>query len=164
MTLIKEKIYQSHQHIKDQIAIWKASGKKIVFTNGCFDLVHVGHVLYLENAAQLGDILVVGLNSDDSVRRLKGPTRPINDILNRSHVLAALASVDAVIIFEEDTPLNTIHTILPDVLVKGGDWKPDQIVGSDLVLEHGGQVLSLNFVDGYSTTQIENKIIQLGSI
>lgn len=160
MTLIKEKIYQSHQHIKDQIAIWKASGKKIVFTNGCFDLVHVGHVLYLENAAQLGDILIVGLNSDDSVRRLKGPTRPINDILNRSHVLAALASVDAVIVFEEDTPYDIIKTIMPDILVKGGDWKPDQIVGSDLVLEHGGQVLSLNFVDGYSTTNIENKIIQ----
>lgn len=158
MTLIKEKIYQSHQHIKDQIAIWKASGKKIVFTNGCFDLVHVGHVLYLENAAQLGDILIVGLNSDDSVRRLKGPTRPINDILNRSHVLAALASVDAVIVFEEDTPYDIIKTIMPDILVKGGDWKPDQIVGSDLVLEHGGQVLSLNFVDGYSTTQIEAKI------
>jgi rfaE bifunctional protein nucleotidyltransferase chain/domain len=158
MTLIKEKIYQSHQHIKDQIAIWKASGKKIVFTNGCFDLAHVGHVLYLENAAQLGDILIVGLNSDDSVRRLKGPTRPINDILNRSHVLAALASVDAVIVFEEDTPYDIIKTIMPDILVKGGDWKPDQIVGSDLVLEHGGQVLSLNFVDGYSTTQIEAKI------
>lgn len=158
MTLIKEKIYQSHQHIKDQIAIWKASGKKIVFTNGCFDLVHVGHVLYLENAAQLGDILIVGLNSDDSVRRLKGPKRPINDILNRSHVLAALASVDAVIVFEEDTPYDIIKTIMPDILVKGGDWKPDQIVGSDLVLEHGGQVLSLNFVDGYSTTQIEAKI------
>ncbi|MFZ1526729.1 MAG: D-glycero-beta-D-manno-heptose 1-phosphate adenylyltransferase [Saprospiraceae bacterium] len=164
MSLIKEKIYHSHQHIKDQIALWKASGKKIVFTNGCFDLVHVGHVLYLESAAQLGDILVVGLNSDDSVRRLKGPTRPINDILNRSHVLAALASVDAVIIFEEDTPYDTIHTILPDVLVKGGDWAPELIIGSEVVLKNGGQVLSLDFVDGYSTTNIENRIIRQRTI
>ncbi|MBK7636343.1 MAG: D-glycero-beta-D-manno-heptose 1-phosphate adenylyltransferase [Saprospiraceae bacterium] len=138
--------------------------KKIVFTNGCFDLVHVGHVLYLESAAQLGDILVVGLNSDDSVRRLKGPTRPINDILNRSHVLAALASVDAVIIFEEDTPYDTIHTILPDVLVKGGDWAPELIIGSEVVLKNGGQVLSLDFVDGYSTTNIENRIIRQRTI
>ena len=158
MSCIKDKIYASHLDINDQILKWKSKGKRIVFTNGCFDILHLGHVLYLENAAQLGDMLIVGLNSDDSVRRLKGPTRPINDILNRSHVLAALASVDAVIIFEEDTPYDTIKTIMPDILVKGGDWKPDQIVGSDLVLEHGGQVLSLNFVDGYSTTQIEAKI------
>ena len=132
--------------------------KSVVFTNGCFDLIHIGHVLYLEDAKSLGDKLIVGLNSDTSVSRLKGAHRPIKDEFNRSHILAALASVDAVIIFENDDPLELIKLISPEILVKGGDWRPDQIVGSDFVLSHGGEVRSLRFVEGYSTTMLEEKI------
>ncbi len=137
---------------------WRAAGERIVFTNGCFDILHSGHLHYLADARDLGDRLVIGLNSAGSVRRLKGPTRPINDELTRTHLLAALQMVDAVIIFEEDTPLELIRLVLPDVLVKGGDWRPEQIVGSDIVLARGGQVLSLPYIDGYSTTNIERKI------
>lgn len=137
---------------------WRAAGERIVFTNGCFDILHYGHLHYLADARDLGDRLVIGLNSAGSVRRLKGPTRPINDELTRTHLLAALQVVDAVIIFEEDTPLELIRLVLPDVLVKGGDWRPEQIVGSDIVLARGGQVLSLPYIDGYSTTNIERKI------
>ena len=135
-----------------------AEGKKIVFTNGCFDLLHYGHLHYLAQARDLADRLVVGLNSAASVRRLKGPSRPINDELTRTHLLAALEVVDAVVVFEEDTPLNLIRLVEPEVLVKGGDWQPEQIVGSADVLARGGQVRSLPFVTGYSTTNIEQKI------
>ena len=137
---------------------WRKAGEKIVFTNGCFDLLHFGHLHYLADARDLGDRLVIGLNSAASVRRLKGPTRPINDEITRTHLLAALEVVDAVVIFEEDTPLELIKLVQPDVLVKGGDWKPEQIVGSDVVLAKGGKVLSLPFIQGYSTTNIEQKI------
>lgn len=137
---------------------WRASGEKIVFTNGCFDLLHFGHLHYLADARDLGTRLVVGLNSAASVRRLKGPTRPINDELTRTHLLAALEVVDAVVIFEEDTPLELIQLVQPDILVKGGDWQPEQIVGSDVVLARGGRVLSLPYIQGYSTTNIERKI------
>ena len=139
-----------------------AAKKKLVTTNGCFDILHFGHLHYLAEARDLGDRLVIGLNSGDSVRRLKGPTRPINDEATRAHLLAALEVVDAVVVFEQDTPLDLIHIVLPDVLVKGGDWKPEQIVGADLVLARGGKVLSLPFVEGYSTTSIEQKILQSG--
>ncbi|MBL0023707.1 MAG: D-glycero-beta-D-manno-heptose 1-phosphate adenylyltransferase [Saprospiraceae bacterium] len=158
MKSLKQKVYSHHTKALDMIQQWKKEGKKIVFTNGCFDIIHVGHVLYLESARSLGDILIVGINSDISVRKLKGLSRPINDELSRSYVLASLASVDAAIIFEEDDPLNVIKSICPDVLVKGGDWKPDQIIGGDFVTSQGGEVHSLPFVDGYSTTSIENKI------
>ncbi len=137
---------------------WALDKKKVVFTNGCFDILHFGHIHYLADAADCGDKLVVGLNSDSSVKRLKGPTRPINDIMTRKLILASLSFVDAVIIFEEETPLKLIHQVTPDVLVKGGDWNPLQIVGSDWVLQHGGKVQSLPFVKGYSTTSIETKI------
>lgn len=137
---------------------WKNQGLEVVFTNGCFDLVHFGHLHYLADAAKLGDKLVVGINSAASVSRLKGPHRPINDELTRQHTLAALVFVDLVVCFEEDTPAALIELLLPDILVKGGDWKPEQIVGSETVLAHGGQVLSLPFVEGYSTTNIETKI------
>lgn len=130
----------------------------IVFTNGCFDLLHYGHLHYLSAARELGDRLIVGLNSAASVSRLKGPHRPINDEATRQHLLAALEVVDAVVVFEEDTPLELIRNIMPDILVKGGDWKPEQIVGSQLVLEAGGQVRSLPYIEGYSTTAIEAKI------
>ena len=133
-------------------------GKKIVFTNGCFDILHRGHVTYLAEARKLGDLLVVGLNSDDSVKRLKGPERPINGERDRQYVLSQLKSVDHVEIFREDTPLNLILKVRPKILVKGGDWKIDQIVGAKEVLSDGGDVFSLNFVDGYSTTALIHKI------
>jgi rfaE bifunctional protein nucleotidyltransferase chain/domain len=159
---IRQKI-QTREQLVSTLARWRAAGQRIVFTNGCFDLLHYGHLHYLAEARDLGTRLVVGLNSADSVRRLKGPTRPINDETTRAHMLAALEMVDAVVIFDEDTPLELIKTVMPDVLVKGGDWKPDQIVGSDLVLAHGGEVRSLPFVEGYSTTNIERKILQLNN-
>lgn len=133
--------------------------KKIVFTNGCFDILHAGHVAYLNEAREQGDLLVVGLNSDSSVKRLKGEQRPINSERERKFVLENLKAVDLVEIFEEDTPLNLIKEICPNVLVKGGDWAIDQIVGSDFVLENGGEVKSLTFVDGFSTTNTIDKIL-----
>lgn len=133
-------------------------GKRIVFTNGCFDILHRGHVTYLAEAKKLGDLLVVGLNSDASVKRLKGPERPINSEEDRKYVLSQLKSVDFVEIFDEDTPLNLILKVRPKILVKGGDWKIDQIVGAKEVIADGGDVFSLNFVDGYSTTSIIKKI------
>lgn len=135
-----------------------ASGRRIVFTNGCFDIIHAGHVCYLSQAKALGDILILGLNSDASVRRLKGDARPINTEQDRAIVLAAFGFVDFVTIFEEDTPYELIRQVQPDILVKGGDWQTNQIVGSDLVLERGGKVLSLSFVEGLSTTGILDKL------
>jgi rfaE bifunctional protein nucleotidyltransferase chain/domain len=133
-------------------------GKKIVFTNGCFDILHKGHVTYLNEAKKLGDLLLVGLNSDASVKRLKGPERPINNELDRQFVLSQLKAVDFVEIFDQDTPLELILKVKPNILVKGGDWKIEQIVGAKEVLNSGGDVFSLNFVDGYSTTSIIHKI------
>lgn len=132
--------------------------RRIVFTNGCFDILHRGHVTYLTEAKKLGDLLVVGLNSDASVKRLKGPERPINNETDRQYVLSQLKAVDFVEIFEEDTPLNLILKVKPSILVKGGDWKIDQIVGAKEVIANGGDVFSLNFVDGYSTTALIHKI------
>lgn len=154
---IQSKI-QSWETIQSSVEEWKSAGEKIVFTNGCFDILHFGHIHYLAEASDLGDRLVIGLNSADSVKRLKGEHRPINDEATRQHLLAALEFVDAVVVFEEDTPLELIKIILPDVIVKGGDWKPEQIVGSDIVLANGGEVKSLAFKEGYSTTSIEEKI------
>lgn len=136
----------------------KNEGKKVVFTNGCFDILHRGHVSYLNEAKKQGDVLVVGLNSDASVKRLKGESRPVNSELDRKFVMENLKAVDFVALFEEDTPLNLIKSIMPNVLVKGGDWKPEQIVGSTEVLAAGGEVKSLTFVDGFSTTGIIEKI------
>lgn len=132
--------------------------KKIVFTNGCFDILHVGHIRYMQEAAKLGDILVVGLNSDDSVRRLKGSERPINNQNERAEMLAALEFVDYVVIFDEDTPYKLIKTIQPDILVKGGDYAPDNVVGKDIVEARGGELRLLDFVEGKSTTNIIEKI------
>lgn len=154
---IEQKI-QTWEQISATVKAWRAAGDRIVFTNGCFDILHYGHLHYLSQAHDLGQRLVVGLNSAASVSRLKGPHRPINDELTRTHLLAALEVIDAVVVFEDDTPLELIRLILPDVLVKGGDWKPEQIIGSDLVLAAGGEVKSLPFVAGYSTTNIEKKI------
>lgn len=131
--------------------------QNVVFTNGCFDIIHAGHIDYLSKARNLGDVLVVGLNSDESVRRLKGPQRPINDVDARSKVLASLFFVDYVIVFEEDTPLNLIKSVRPDILVKGGDYTRDTVVGADFVESYGGKVVILPFIKGYSTTSIINK-------
>lgn len=136
-------------------------GKKVVFTNGCFDLLHVGHVTYLNEAKAQGDILVVGLNTDASVRRLKGDTRPVQSETDRAFILSNLKCVDMVTLFDQETPYELIKTIQPDVLVKGGDWPIDKIVGSDLVLARGGLVKSLGFVNGKSTTKILEKILRL---
>ena len=149
---------KTFDEIERSVEQWKTNNLKIVFTNGCFDLLHYGHLHYLAAARDLGDRLVVGLNSADSVKRLKGAHRPLNDELTRQHLLAALAFVDAVVVFEEDTPFELIKRIKPHILVKGGDYALHQIVGADIVLENGGQVLSLPFIEGYSTTQLEQKI------
>lgn len=131
--------------------------KKIVFTNGCFDLLHVGHVRYLQEARRLGDFLFVGVNSDSSVKILKGPERPIQNENDRAEILAALACVDAVMIFSEETPEKLIQRVKPNILVKGGDWKISAIVGSDFVQSYGGEVFSLQFIEGKSTTKLIEK-------
>lgn len=143
--------------LKSYVEKYRRENKKIVFTNGCFDLLHIGHVTYLEEAKKLGDILIVGINTDNSVKKLKGPTRPIQNENDRCSILAALKAVDHTILFDEETPLQLIEKIEPDVLTKGGDWPVDKIVGSSFVLARGGQVKSLNFVDGKSTTSIIEK-------
>lgn len=162
MLKIQDKIFHHAEDFAPILQQWREAGCKIVFTNGCFDLIHVGHVLYLEEAKSLGDKLVVGLNSDSSVKRLKGPNRPIHDLFNRTHILASMSNVDAVVVFETDDPSGLIDAIMPDILVKGGDWKPEQIVGSEAVIKNGGVVRSLHFIDGYSTTRIEEKIKNSG--
>ena len=141
-----------------RLAVLRRQGKRLVFTNGCFDLIHPGHVRYLRAAKRLGDVLVVALNSDASVRRLKGPTRPLVRQQDRCEVMAALEMVDYVTVFGEATPYKLIARLQPDVLVKGGDWSADQIVGADVVRARGGRVRSLRFAPGYSTTRIVEKI------
>jgi len=145
--------------VQRAVNIWRMKGDRIVFTNGCFDILHRGHVEYLQEAAALGDRLIIGLNSDASVRRLgKAADRPLNDEQSRAKVLSALRLVDAVVIFDQDTPLELIQAIAPEVLVKGGDWKEDQIVGAEVVKARGGEVRSLKLVDGFSTTALVEKI------
>ncbi len=136
----------------------KAEKRSVVFTNGCFDIIHRGHVEYLNEAKSLGDFLVVGLNSDSSVKKLKGSGRPVVGEIDRAFVLSSLKPVDCVIIFGEETPYELIKFVRPDFLVKGGDWKKEDIVGSDVVEEYGGKVISLKFVDSYSSTGLINKI------
>jgi D-glycero-beta-D-manno-heptose 1-phosphate adenylyltransferase len=143
--------------LQTKLETFRKKGQKIVFTNGCFDLLHVGHVRYLQEAKKQGDILVVAVNTDASVQRLKGATRPIQNENDRAEILLALKAVDEVLTFSEDTPESVIKALRPDVLVKGGDWKIDQIVGSDFVMSYGGVVKSLNFVDGKSTTSLIEK-------
>ena len=147
--------------LKDNINIIKkvkAERKKIVFTNGCFDLLHVGHIRYLAQAKKLGNFLIIGLNSDSSVKELKGEDRPINSFEDRATLLSAIESVDSVIMFEEQTPENLIKDIVPDILVKGGDYNIEDIVGYQTVMQNGGQVKTLSFYDGYSSTNYINKI------
>lgn len=136
----------------------RSQGKKIVFTNGCFDILHVGHVDYLAKARRMGDILVVGLNSDSSVKKIKGPGRPVNSERDRATVLSALSAVDYISIFSEPTPEKLITKVRPDVLVKGGDWDIKDIVGGDFVRSYGGKVRNISFVKGYSTTSLIRKM------
>ncbi|MBD5608401.1 MAG: D-glycero-beta-D-manno-heptose 1-phosphate adenylyltransferase, partial [Desulfovibrio sp.] len=146
------------EELLEKINDWRKKGKKIVFTNGCFDLLHAGHIEILRKSAELGDKLVVGLNSDESVKRLKGKTRPIQSAESRATVLSALDSVDAVVIFEDDTPESLIKAVRPDYLVKGGDYSPEEIVGSSFVRSYGGQTLTIPLIEGESTTNIVNRI------
>lgn len=141
--------------------IWRFQGKTVAFTNGCFDILHVGHIASLSKAAEQADILIVGINSDASTRRLKGQDRPINGEKERALMLASLLIVDGVIIFEEDTPLNIIKAVQPDFLIKGGDYTVDKIVGAQETISWGGQVIINDIIEGFSTTNIINKIEQL---
>ena len=144
-----------------KVTQWKSQGGKVVFSNGCFDIIHAGHVDYLEKAKQKGDYLIIGLNSDNSVRRIKGKDRPIVDEVSRSRVLTALAFVDAVVLFDEDTPIKLIRAIIPDILVKGKDYDISNIIGADIVLQNGGKVETIELTKGLSTTNVINKIMNL---
>ena len=170
MTRVKTPLKDKHIDLKNlekQLALWKSKGLSICFTNGCFDLLHLGHITYLDEAAKYADVLLVGVNSDRSVKALeKSPERPINDEISRAKVVAALESVDGVVIFDEDTPLELIKKSTPNVLVKGGDYNPDEeypenpkyIVGREHVLKNGGLVKTIGLVGGFSTTKIINKM------
>lgn len=159
LEIIRKKIFTyTDPDFSRMVTIWQFQGKKIVFTNGCFDILHLGHIDYLAAASELGDLLVIGLNTDQSVSKIKGSNRPIQDEISRAFVLASLGFVDAVVFFGEDTPYNLINTIQPDILVKGADYKPEDIVGYDIVKNKGGEVVTIEFLEGYSTTAIEKKI------
>jgi rfaE bifunctional protein nucleotidyltransferase chain/domain len=149
--------------LKQRMAEWKFEEKKVVFTNGVFDLLHIGHITYLAKAAELGDKLIIGLNADSSVKRIKGDDRPVNDQSSRAAILAALFFVDAIIVFEEDTPQNLISALLPDILVKGADYAVENIVGAKEVIANGGEVKTIDFVEGYSSTSIIQKIRNQGT-
>lgn len=159
MEFLKKKIIKTLDVDFDRkLAYWRFKEDKIVFTNGCFDILHKGHIEYLAKAANLGDVLIVGLNSDESVRRLKGENRPVLNEESRAMALAAIGFVDNVVIFDEDTPYELIKKIQPDVLVKGADYNEDDIVGADIVKAKGGEIKTIEFVDGYSTSKIIDKI------
>ncbi|MBN1663770.1 MAG: D-glycero-beta-D-manno-heptose 1-phosphate adenylyltransferase [Deltaproteobacteria bacterium] len=149
--------------LKEKIDALRREGKKIVFTNGCFDILHVGHARYLNDAKKTGDVLVLALNSDSSVRGLKGEKRPLNSETDRAYVVASLAAVDYVTIFSESTPLNLIEYLKPDILIKGGDWKEEDIVGGDAVKKWGGKVLIMPETEGASSTNVIEKIIAVYS-
>ena len=153
----KDKI-KSWQGLKEQIEIWQKAGQKVVFSNGCFDILHLGHIEYLEKAKALGDKLVVGVNDDESVRELKGSERPINNENARARMLAALEFVDGVTIFSEDTPKELIRYLVPNILVKGSDYNISNIVGADIVMANGGEVKTIDLVEGYSTTKLIQKL------
>lgn len=155
---IQNKVINTPEQLEILLADWHSKGYKVVFTNGCFDLLHRGHVDYLAKARDLGDVLFLGLNTDASVSTLKGPHRPIQDEQSRMQIMATLECVDAVMLFNEETPYELIKKVQPDVLVKGADYKPEDIVGYDIVTAKGGSVITLEYLPGYSTTGIEKKI------
>ena len=150
---IEQKIFTPDTLLK-RVEFWRVLGDKVVFTNGCFDILHAGHIHLLTSCAAFGNHLIVALNADTSIKRLKGETRPVNNELSRAIILAALQCVDAVVLFSEDTPENLIHFLQPDVLVKGGDWQKDEIVGSNFVEANGGVVKTVSYLQGFSTTEI----------
>ena len=154
---LNTKIY-SLEELEDKVNAWKQAGEEVVFTNGCFDIIHRGHIEVLAQTADLGDRLIIGLNSDSSIQKLKGKNRPIIQEQSRAFLLAALSFVNAVVLFSEETPLNLISTLKPDVLAKGGDYKIETIIGHNVVQENGGQVVLVPFVDGFSSTTIIDKI------
>lgn len=157
MAATAEKIINRAEAVQ-LVTDWRQQGQRVVFTNGCFDLLHLGHVDYLEKARALGDKLVVGLNTDASVSRLKGPDRPLQDEMSRARIMASLLFIDAVVLFEEETPYELIKEVQPDILVKGDDYAIQNIAGHDLVLEKGGEVKTIQLVKGYSTSGIVDKI------
>ncbi|MDP3928771.1 MAG: D-glycero-beta-D-manno-heptose 1-phosphate adenylyltransferase [Bacteroidota bacterium] len=157
-SLVRTKIFENTQSLQAQLELWRQNQKKIVFTNGCFDILHRGHVDYLAKAADLGDVLIIGVNTDQSVSTIKGAHRPIQDQESRMQILASLAFVDAVILFGEATPYELIKLVQPDVLVKGSDYQAQNIVGYDIVSAKGGEIKTLDFIPGYSTSAIEAKI------
>ena len=148
----------TQEGLKAQMLKWKNLGEKVVFSNGCFDILHLGHIDYLEKARNLGSKLIIGLNDDNSVKRLKGSERPINDENARARMLSALSFVDAVVLFSEDTPKDLITYLIPDILVKGSDYNLSNIVGADIVLANGGEVKTIDLVEGYSTTNLIQKL------
>jgi len=160
LDLLLSKIF-TRDKISRQCAAWRLKEKKIVFTNGCFDLLHLGHIEYMAKAADLGGAFIVGLNSDVSVRKIKGDQRPINDEHSRAMVLAAISFVDAVVLFDEETPYELIKVVQPDILVKGKDYKIEEIAGYDIVMANGGEIITIDLTEGYSTTKIEERIMQL---
>jgi len=155
---INTKLFTMDQALNWQLSVWRFHENKIVFTNGCFDLLHLGHIDYLAKAASEGTLFIVGLNTDESVKRIKGPARPIKDEKSRALSLAALGFVDAVVMFDQDTPQELIEIVQPDVLVKGEDYKVNDIVGADIVEKKGGKVVTMEFIEGYSTSAIIEKI------
>jgi len=156
---IRSKI-TDREELKNKLAYWRFKDQKIVFTNGCFDLLHLGHIDYLSKAKDLGDVLIIGVNTDDSVRRLKGKSRPITDENSRATIIASLQFVNAVVLFNEDTPYELIKQVQPDVLVKGSDYKAEDIVGYDIVKAKGGEIVTIDYLEGYATTAILNKITE----
>ncbi len=159
-----EKPLLTLEEAKAVVNFHQQQGRTVVFTNGCFDILHAGHVQYLNKAKALGDVLVVAINSDASVKRLKGEKRPINTQEDRAYLLKNLKAVDVVLCFEDDTPLSVIETLLPDVLVKGADWAVENIVGKEIVEAHGGSVQTISFLDGHSTTGTIEKILNAYSV
>ncbi|HPE34728.1 MAG TPA: D-glycero-beta-D-manno-heptose 1-phosphate adenylyltransferase [Bacteroidales bacterium] len=161
LEFIESRIFTSWDKLSYMLAYWRFHEQKIVFTNGCFDLLHQGHIDYLTNAAEKGDVLIVGLNTDASITRLKGKGRPVLDERSRALILASLRFIDAVVLFDQDTPYDLIKLIQPDVLVKGSDYSPETIVGYDVVKEYGGEVITVDYLDGYSTSEIIDKIREM---
>ncbi|NOU60871.1 D-glycero-beta-D-manno-heptose 1-phosphate adenylyltransferase [Marinifilum caeruleilacunae] len=162
LQLIKNKIIFKKEDAYNLLQTWRFKEEKIVFSNGCFDIVHRGHLEYLASAASMGNKMIIGLNTDASTQRLKGPTRPINDEYSRALLLASLGFVDMVILFEEDTPYNLIDFVQPDILVKGSDYNAEDIVGYDIVKAKGGEIKTLDFIQGFSSTGIIKKIQREG--
>ncbi len=158
LEIIEKKIFTDWEVLKPWLAYWNFHGKRVVFTNGCFDILHQGHIDYLAKAADYGHVLIVGLNTDKSVYRLKGNGRPVQDERSRALMISALRFVGAVVLFDQDTPYELIKLVNPDVLVKGSDYKPEEIVGYDVVKENGGEVVTIDFLEGYSTSNIIEKI------